>query len=338
MSGLHAAVVIGRNEGERLVRCLRSLRGRTSALVYVDSGSVDASAERARELGAEVVELDGSLPYTAARGRNAGFDRLRAQDPSIGYVQFVDGDCEVQPGWIEAAADFLDDHPSVGVVCGRRRERQPDASLWNRLADLEWDTPVGEARECGGDAMMRAAALGAAGGFDARLIAGEESELCLRLRRAGWQIVRMDREMTLHDAAPHRFGQWWRRAVRAGHAYAEGAFLHGGGPERFRVRELLSILVWGLALPLLALAVAPWTRSGSLLLLVGGYAFLASRVCAHRLRHGDPVRDACLYALTTVIGKIAQAEGALRFAWNRFARGRGSDLLEYKSVGRERDW
>ena len=64
------AVVIGRNEAERLRHCLNSLLGGGLTIVYVDSDSVDGSAALARSLGAEVVQLDLSRPFTAARARN----------------------------------------------------------------------------------------------------------------------------------------------------------------------------------------------------------------------------------------------------------------------------
>ena len=80
------------------------------------------------------------------------------------------------------------------------------------------DTPIGPARACGGDALMLYAAVQAVGGYRDSLIAGEEPELCLRLRQAGGEVWRIDAEMTLHDAALLRFGQWWRRTRRAGHA------------------------------------------------------------------------------------------------------------------------
>src|SRR5438128_11766742 len=84
-----AVVVIGRNEGERLRRCLQSLGDRRSAAVYVDSGSTDGSAALAKSIGVEVVELDSSRPFTAARGRNAGFDRALELHPHAEFVQFV---------------------------------------------------------------------------------------------------------------------------------------------------------------------------------------------------------------------------------------------------------
>ena len=315
-----AAVVIGRNEGARLLRCLASLRPTVGRMVYVDSGSTDGSVAAAQAAGAEVVQLDADRPFTAARARNAGVERLIATGDPPALVQFVDGDCEVVPGWIETACAFLADHPRVGVVCGRRRERFPEATLWNRLIDAEWDTPVGEVRACGGDALMRLDAFEAAGSFDPTLIAGEEPELCVRIRRAGWRVWRIDAEMTLHDAAMTRFGQWWKRAHRAGHAYAEGAALHGRAPERHKVAELRRALLWGLALPLVtilgAIFVTPWTL---LLLLAWPLQVLRLR------RHGLPWHR----ALFLTLAKLPEARGAEEYAWARL-RGRRRGLIEYK--------
>lgn len=325
MSGKIGVVVIGRNEGERLVRCLDSAARDAARVVYVDSASSDGSVERAEARGASVVRLAPDRPFTAARARNAGFERLRELEPGVELVQFVDGDCELREGWVAAAAAHLRAHPEVAVVCGRRRERHPEASVYNRLADLEWDTPVGDAEACGGDAMIRAAVLEEVGGYDAALIAGEEPELCLRVRRRGHRVVRLDREMTLHDAAMTRLGQWWRRQARAGHAYAEAAWLHGGGPERFRVREVLSILAWGAALPVVALVLAPPTAGGSLALAAAAYAMLWLRI---RAQQDGPGAGA--WATACVAGKLAQAWGVATFAWNRLVRGRRTALIEYK--------
>ena len=223
------AVVIGRNEGARLLACLASLRGRVRRVVYVDSGSRDRSVISAREAGAIVVPLDMTKPFTAARARNAGIFAL-ADDPPD-FVQLIDGDCTLDPDWLPAALDAFARTPRAVVVCGRRRERHPEVSIYNTLTDHEWNTPVGKARACGGDALFRYVPLLNVGGFRDDLIAGEEPELCLRLQRTGGEIWRIDAEMTLHDAALTRFGQWWRRMVRSGHAFAEGAALHGGAAE-----------------------------------------------------------------------------------------------------------
>jgi GT2 family glycosyltransferase len=313
-----AAIAIGRNEGARLERCLASLAPQVSRMVYVDSGSTDGSRDAARALGAEVVELDTSVPFTAARARNAGFARLcEAGMPE--YVQFVDGDCELNPDWIATARAAMGANPQLGVTCGRRRERHPEASVYNRMIDDEWNTPVGPARACGGDALMRGAAIAGVDGYDPTLIAGEEPELCLRLARAGWTIERLDAEMTLHDAALTRFSQWWRRTRRAGHAFAEGWAMYGRDPERHYTAEMRRILVWAVVLPLgiglLALLVSPWALLGVLI-----YPLQV-------LRLGPKVGWGNAFFMT--LGKFAEARGAADYLKRRLT-GEPKELIEYK--------
>lgn len=313
-----AAVVIGRNEGARLVRCLTSLKTAGVALVYVDSGSNDGSVTAARAEGAEVIALDIAVPFTAARARNAGLEAVRAMD-GIAHVQFVDGDCEMQPGWIATARDFLETTPNAAAVAGRLRERRPDATLWNRLADEEWDGAPGQVKACGGIAMMRLAALDAVGGFDPALIAGEEPELCVRLRARGWEIWRLADEMALHDADMTRFSQWWQRARRAGYTYAEGVAMHGRPPERHNVDRLRRTLLWGLGLPLvtlLGLFVTPWA---ALLPLIWPLQIL------RLVRKGMRPRSAAFLMLA----KFAEMQGAATWAWRRL-RHREAQLIEYK--------
>lgn len=308
------AVVIGRNEGQRLVACLASIPADVGSIVYVDSGSTDDSVALARAAGAHVVALDMDQPFTAARARNAGLDALGDVD----LVQFIDGDCTLQPGWIEAARSVFSERPNAAVVCGRRRERFPEASVYNRLCDAEWDTPVGPAKACGGDALMRTAAIKAVAGYNPTLIAGEEPELCLRLRAGGWEVWRIASEMTLHDAAMTRFGQWWKRARRAGHAYAEGASLHGAAPERHWVAETRRALIWGAALPL-AVILGSFAKPFAALFL------LAYPVQLFRLTQ----RFGAEQAFFLVLGKLPEAIGVIEFYINRLRRQR-TRLIEYR--------
>lgn len=329
MTGL-GVVAIGRNEGERLGRCLDSVAPLGVPVVYVDSGSTDASVALARGRGASVVELDASTPFTAARARNAGFDRLVELAPGVEFVQFVDGDCAVVPGWCERAVRELRADPGRGAVCGRRRERFPQRSIYNLMCDIEWDTPVGPTRACGGDAAIRVRALRDAGGYSPSIIAGEDDELCVRMRRTGWTIVRVDAEMTLHDAAMTRFGQWWRRMVRSGHAYAEGLALHGAAPEKLWRRQNASIAAWGLLVPAAVLASAIPT-SGASLLGLGAYAVQLVRCGRANVRRGLPRRAAWLYAAFCVLGKFAQVAGQAQYVARRLRR-RPVRLIEYKGA------
>jgi GT2 family glycosyltransferase len=312
-----AAVLIGRNEGARLVAALASVPVGVEPVVYVDSGSTDGSLAAAEASGARIVRLDMTRPFTAARARNEGFAALAADVPD--YVQFVDGDCTLAPGWIDTALAFLEANAAAAVACGRRRERHPEASIWNRLCDAEWDTPVGRAKACGGDALMRSAAFAKVGGFDPGLIAGEEPELCVRLRAAGHEIWRLDAEMTLHDADMHRFGQWWKRMRRGGYAFAEGAAMHGRPPERHFVRETRSVLAWGLVLPVAAVAGALLLSPWALLLLLA----LPLQVLRLAPRLGFP------RALFLTLGKLPEAMGVVEYWWGRI-RGSRRGLIEYK--------
>jgi GT2 family glycosyltransferase len=318
------AVVIGRNEGERLKRCLTSLSA-AGSVVYVDSGSVDGSAQWARDKGAETIELDLSLPFTAARARNCGFQRLQNIAPQVEYVQFVDGDCELGDGWLHAATSFLKAQSQVGAVFGRRRERFPEKSIYNWLCDLEWDGEAGEVRACGGDVMIRREALKAVGGYREDMIAGEEPELCVRLRAAGWFICRLDAEMTLHDAAMTRFGQWWTRILRSGYAFAHGAYLHGSSPERHCVWEARRAWIWGLWLPLGCLAAGlifgPW----------GWATFLIYplQILRQTARNSGSLSHRATLALYQVLARFPEVLGEIKFMRDRIL-GRRSQLIEYK--------
>jgi glycosyltransferase involved in cell wall biosynthesis len=316
-------VVIGRNEGVRLMRCLETLVG-SGTVVYVDSGSSDGSVETARRSGAEVVELDASKPFTAALARNAGFGRLQNIAPGISYVQFVDGDCELQRGWVQAAISFLQAHPDVAVVCGRLRERHPEKSIYNWLCDKEWDRPAGEIRACGGVAMMRVEPILASGGYREDLIAGEEPELCLRFRAGGWRVWRLDAEMATHDAAMTRFGQWFRRAVRAGYGFACIARLHLFGPERLYVRQALRGALLGVCLPLFLLGCG---------LSFGGWAWVAWLFyplhVVHKVARGSgPLRDRVILAIFQMLAVFPHGIGEIKFIRDCFSGSR-LQLIEY---------
>lgn len=321
-------VVIGRNEGERLFRCLQSLKGITHQIVYVDSGSIDNSPEFSKSLGISVIELDPSRPFTAARARNEGFVYMTAFCPAVKYVQFVDGDCELVEGWLTHAREHLEANPDWAIACGRRKERYPDHSIYNRLCDLEWDTPIGSAKSCGGDFMIRVSAFQSVGGFNASLIAGEEPELGFRLRKKGWKIVRIDFPMTVHDAGITHFMQWWKKMKRTGYAHINGFFLHSGSDERYYVRETLRPWLWILIIPFLTVLGAHiLTPAIYLCFLV--YPLQIRRVMIRQqTKTGDRTRS-FEYAIYNLIGKLPELIGQIQFL-TRFSHQKTPQLIEYK--------
>lgn len=319
-------VVIGRNEGERLTTCLTSALHATTQVIYVDSGSTDGSVAAAMKLGAFVVSLDMSIPFTAARARNAGVEKLLEKYKAVEYIQFIDGDCEFYEPWLETAMQYLIANPKTAIVAGRLRERYPEKSLYNKLCDIEWDTTPGDTKACGGIMMAQREAIKRIGGFNEHLIAGEEPELCVRLRQAGWKIHRLADDMAKHDANMLHFSQWWKRAQRGGHAFAEGASLHGAPPEKHWVTERNRAWVWAVAIPLLIIAMAyisPWL--GLLGLMI--YPLQVFRT-ARQHQHLGTFK--WKYASLLVLGKFAEIIGQLTFYKNKLLN-KKAKLMEYKS-------
>jgi|GEM_PF-61259 len=323
MSGEFGIVVIGLNEGEKLRECLASCLATGAVVVYCDSGSTDGSTALAEEAGTHVLLLDASSPFTPARGRNEGFGRLVSLHPDIEFVQFVDGDCELQSDWPAAAIARLRADEKLAVVFGRNRERHPEQSIYNRLADMEWG-----AAAVGGNAMVRAAAFARCGGFTPFLVAGEEAELCQRLRLAGWTTGRLPVEMTRHDAELTSFGAWWKRSVRSGYGpgqvYHECYHQHG---ERLFGRMLFSAHFWSWGVWLLAATFAAAGSSAGLprLGMVAAVVVLLAvpgqmiRVAMGAWRRRCPMGLAVTHGALTLVGKWGTALGHLRYLRRRGA-------------------
>lgn len=342
-----AVVVIGRNEGDRLVRCLESLAPDSVPVVYVDSGSTDGSADRARRLGAEVIELDSARPFSAARARNEGLDRCLSMNPATWAVMFVDGDCTVDPGWLARAAAELNDRPELAVVCGRLREIDPGRSIFNRLADLEWDAPLGLVEACGGIAVYRVADFYRVGGFDAAARAGEEPELCRRLRAAGRLVARIDAPMARHDLHMTRLAQWWRRQERFGYhglalerQFAAPIGLDGRPMPSLFGDAIRRSRIWGIGWPVLVVAgvTGSWLASGPIAALAAGVlglAILALQTIRLAWRVRSRVRgasDALAYGALMLLDKWANLAGQAHYLLDRRA-GRGPRLIEYRTLG-----
>lgn len=317
------AVAIGRNEGERLKTCLRSIVPLCDRVVYVDSGSSDDSVAFARSLGVIVMELDQDRPFTAARARNAGFAALAAGGIPD-FVQFVDGDCRVEADWLRAGRAQLQADEGLGVVTGWRSEIFPDASVYNSLFQADWHRPAGPITTCGGDMMVRSQVFEQVGGFNPEVIAAEDDDFCLRVGKAGWRLERLPVQMTWHDAEMKRFAAWWRRSTRDGHGFAQVGHLH---PEHFR-RERLRAWLYGLVLPvvfLFGLAVWPWLALG----VAGIYLLSFLRTATGYARRAPVKRRLLQQAALLTLSKLPNVVGMLTYHGRRRA---GSDMriIEYK--------
>lgn len=322
-------VLIGRNEGARLRMCLESIPQKVGAVVYVDSGSSDGSVELAESRGVSVVNLDMTRPFTAARARNEGFEHLVEFHDALEVVQFVDGDCGVVEGWLEKSTELLEANRDWLAVCGWRRERFPENSIYNQWCDLEWtQAPIGDVGGLGfgGDVMIRIDAFREIGGYNADLIAGEDPDLSARLGTLEGRIVRVDETMTLHDADIRTVGQWWSRSLRSGHAYAEVSALHAKDGV-FR-RNMRSVVLWGGALPLVAIADL-LTFGAASIFVVALYLLQIVRIA----RSLDPARflltHRLLWGVSCMVSQVPKLVGLLTYLRNR-RTGVTQEIIEYK--------
>lgn len=323
-----AVVIIGRNEGERLVRCIQSMLEKVGAIVYVDSGSSDDSVEYCRSQGLDVVELDMSLPFTAARARNEGFSYIKRMELPE-FIQFIDGDCALGTDWLEKAESFLVSNEGVGLVCGVRKEIFPERSWYNFLCDLEWNGPKGDIQESGGDFLVRSSVFEAINGFDGEVIAGEEPELCYRIRMSGWKIHRLDEMMTSHDANITTVKQWWGRSVRSGHAYANIAYMHRDSKEKIYQKETKSIVFWGAVVPVSLVAGLLFYYPVACF-IIACYLYISVKVYSYgkkSLKLNN--QQARYYALSIVAGKLPHAYGVLKYICRVISR-RQMSIIEYK--------
>ena len=325
---LVSVVVIGRNEGQRLAACLKSIKEVTLPieLIYVDSNSQDDSPELAEGLGAKVLRVNPQRPC-AAIGRNAGW--RAATTP---YILFLDGDTLLHPDFLQLALNEMADE-TVAVVWGHRREMYPEHSLYNRVLDLDWIYPAGITEFCGGDTLMRRDILEQVDGFSENLIAGEEPELCQRIRAQGKVILHIDQPMTLHDLAMTQFKAYWRRALRAGHAYAEVSQRMKNTAFPLWQHDCYRNAIHAMVLiGLLLVSVLCTAITGSILAIVGlllAYTFLIVRSAYKARWRNAPAFTLLFYGIHSHFQQIPIACGQLSYWYHRF-RNEQQGLIEYK--------
>lgn len=314
-------VIIGRNEGKRLPLCFQSMGMLGCQKVYVDSGSIDESVAIAKAHGIDIVELDKSAPFSAARARNEGFERLLELNPALELVHFIDGDCELDSCWLSNVIEVFDKQKTVAVISGRLKEKHRNTSVYMKLCDMGWYKPAGFVDACGGIATYRRNVFESMSGFNGLLIAGEEPELCLRMREAGWKVLSLDVEMGTHDSAMTKFSQWWTRCVKVGFGYMNG--LEWGGWSK----QYKSTLFWA-GLPLVIVLLVLMSGSGVSLLLLLLYPIQVYRI--FRKTSGDKLsrKDRFIYAFFCMLSKFPESQGIMTYFLNKISS--KSKVIQYK--------
>jgi GT2 family glycosyltransferase len=206
-------VVPVRNDRDRLVRCLASVRATAGhapvEIIVVDNGSTDGSAPAALAFGARVLSCPGER-VGALRNRGA----TSATTP---LVAFIDSDHELGEGWGDAALELFAD-PAVGAA-GAYCHPPADGTWVQHAYDTLRDHASGR-RDVewlgAGNLVVRREAFLQTGGFDDALEASEDVDLCRALRRCGWRVVSDSRLRNVHHGDPTTLRRLFRSELWRG--------------------------------------------------------------------------------------------------------------------------
>lgn len=314
---LLSVVVIGRNEGKQLIDCLRSVQAITplsgdTELIYVDSASTDDSIAQAQELGVNVIALPPNLA-SAAAARNAGYKAAKGE-----FVLFLDGDMTLTPTFcLEALKQFQ--NPKIAVVCGHLREKPPLSSIYDKVLDLDWISPAGFVSACGGGAIIRKNVLEEVGGYDTTLIAGEEPELCLRIREKGYLVFRLDMLMTYHKLGMTSLSQYCRRAFRTGYAYAQVSRRYKDKSDPIwrwnSIHNLIKGTLLVAALPICLFAYVMFNTTVPFLLVVVVFFLLVIRSAIRIHKQSHQWTTSLFYGLHAHLQHLPMFAGQLSYFW-----------------------
>ncbi len=247
-SSITGVVVVATNDNASPKTAIHSA-GDGRAIVFVAVGGAPDATAIAKSAGAVIAEGPDRSFSPAGRARNAGYRQLKKIAPHLQYVQFVDAETTLDPDWIETAEKFMARRPEVSIVAGGLKTHSGSNMALASTGARNHADEEGEI-QCvlGGSALMRVESFEAAGGFRGDLLTAETVDLCIRLRRRGARIWRLDETMGLRQPASKSVG-WWSQSRQRGFDNAYCASLHGGPPERVGMLDTVLAVVWGFIFP-----------------------------------------------------------------------------------------
>ncbi|WP_411819743.1 AAA family ATPase [Hyphococcus formosus] len=324
-SAITGVVVLGTDPRISPEAAIRSV-GDGRAIVFVPMGQMPDAMGVARKSGAVIAEQGGKGAPSAGRARNAGYRQLKKIAPHTRYVQFIDADSALDPDWLRQAERFMNRRPEVAVIEGlvNRNGRRPNFATL--AAEKKAESPGEIVTVAGEAALVRCEAFEAAGGFRGDLLACEMDDLCIRQRKRGSHIWRVDADMIIREARRNPKMGWWQRSLRLGFDNAYAMSLHGNPPERHGVGATVWSVLWGGVFPLTILMAAglgalaasmfapltpaPLVAAGILAL---GAAVYISKIIASIIARGVFSIGAWSGAFGAVFGRFPQCLGAMRF-------------------------
>lgn len=173
-------IVIGKNEGDRLVKCLKSVRNfaldnnAKYEIIYVDSQSTDGSLEYVKSLNwVSCHSLSGKC--NAARARNLGASKSKGNN-----LFFVDGDMELNSKAYTSYFNVQENlyHP---IMTGNRLDIFYDNN-WNKIGSLKTGPNHDiEQITTGGLFIIESNLWNEISGMDSKLNCFEDNDLAYRI-------------------------------------------------------------------------------------------------------------------------------------------------------------
>ena len=196
-----SVVIIGKNEEQFIAKAIASVLEATKTLaaevIYVDSASTDRSIEEAQKFPIRILQLKPDWHLSVAAGRYTGSLNSTGE-----YIFFLDGDAEADKDWLVKAVEFMDNSPEYGACAGVLDEvyMTDDGEVvggQDNMFGQDLDADVSDMKALGGLALYRTAAFDKVGLVNPYLPTGEDDELCMRIRNAGYKVARIKGRMAV---------------------------------------------------------------------------------------------------------------------------------------------
>jgi GT2 family glycosyltransferase len=222
------SIVLSWNGREETLACLGSLAratGPDDAVVVVDNGSHDGSADAVAAAHSEVALLRNGRNLGFAGGNNAGIRHALAQGAE--WIVLVNNDAELEPGALDALRAAARRHPRAGILAGKLFFRDPPDRIWfagqrfwpalgysgrprgyGRPDAPEYAREEPTERAAGAFMAISRRAIDAAGLLDEELFAYvEDVDWSLKVREAGLEVLLIPGAIAYHGVSASTGGE-----------------------------------------------------------------------------------------------------------------------------------
>lgn len=266
MPGPVSIVIKALNEEAHIEICLNSalqaLQGIGGEVVLADSCSSDATVALARHYPVRIVQLAKASERCCGIAAQLGFEHALGQ-----FIYVMDGDMQLQSGFLQAALAVLSSHPKVAGVGGQVVERNSEHLEYRARNEKPLaQRRAGSVDRLDGGGLYRRSAIESVGYLsDRNLHSYEEFDLGLRLRLKGWTLWRLPIDAASHQGHATAPFALLKQRWRSGYAWGVGQLLRAawGQPRRLaalmglrEVRLYLTVLGFWLLL-ILGLGLSP---------------------------------------------------------------------------------